>query len=426
VVGVVEQALHAMIETHRYLTAVELSRAAANKLTRSPNWGPLARVLGLGLRAATAAGAGAVRDEAYFRYALAAHKAADGDREQAIELLLAIVSWYRDSADDDLAALAGMVQVRIRDASGQQQPKAATAVEEAADKTAEQAIRAAMPIVRQTARQLWAGAGALATRVPGVLAATQFAQNNPQVVRSGIAAVVVTVAILLGTSASTPPTNAAAGATQATSPSGNSPVGGNHADGPGAGPVTGANASPSTPPVTVSPASRPSAPSATTAAGGTNAETAGAGPTSLQPTTTTAQNHAYASPPDLTGNWTLHFVRDNFGGSMQNVDDVYDVYLPRLDQSRCPTADPCYGGNGTNPWNHDGHDETNNIVITPSLSGDKVVFTGTEPSSYGGVQYYNGTASNDRTQPLTFTGTWRHQPTNGPLELAHFTFVPKN
>jgi hypothetical protein len=281
-------------------------------------------------------------------------------------------------------------------------------------------------MVQQVARQVWTGAGTLAARVPGVFAATQLAQNNPQLVRASVAAVALTLAILLGTSASSPPTSAAAGPEQTASAAGSSPVQGSPAAGPGTGPVTGANATPTTSPAAGSPASHPTTTgTAAAASSGGNADRTGIVPTSSSPTTT-AQNTAYASPPDLTGNWTLHFVRDNFGGVKQNVDDVYQVYLPRLAPSRCPTSDPCYGGNGTNPWHHDGHDETNNVVITPSLSGDKVVFTGTEPSSYGGIQYYNGTATNDRTQPLIFTGTWRHQPTNGPLELAHFTFVPAN
>ncbi|MFD1048041.1 hypothetical protein ACFQ1S_22125 [Kibdelosporangium lantanae] len=130
-----------------------------------------------------------------------------------------------------------------------------------------------------------------------------------------------------------------------------------------------------------------------------------------------ARTNAYSSAPDLTGNWRLVLHRPE-------GDDVYTTELVQLDQSRCPTPDRCYRGNPANGWWHYDHYETNNIVITPTLSADTtaVIFTATEVAT-DGTHHYNGTAPNDTTILLSFSGDMHTDTPGKPPQHTRFTFT---
>ncbi|HTI28478.1 MAG TPA: hypothetical protein VL652_46285 [Kutzneria sp.] len=99
-IGVIEQALERTLRDHPE-TALALAFVAATKLAATRHWDAWGRVLPLGLKAAIAADSRPGRH--YFRYSLAARKNADGRRQEAAELVGALMSDRLDTADDSTA-----------------------------------------------------------------------------------------------------------------------------------------------------------------------------------------------------------------------------------------------------------------------------------------------------------------------------------
>jgi hypothetical protein len=98
-IGVIEQALRRTLDHPE--TALSLAFVAATKLAATRHWDAWGRVLPLGLKAAIAADSRPGRH--YFRYSLAARRNADGRRQEAVELVTALMSDRLDTADDNTA-----------------------------------------------------------------------------------------------------------------------------------------------------------------------------------------------------------------------------------------------------------------------------------------------------------------------------------
>ncbi len=84
--------------------------------------------------------------------------------------------------------------------------------------------------------------------------------------------------------------------------------------------------------------------------------------------------------------------------------------MVRLAQRLCPTADPCFGGDGAHPWRHGGHDETNNLVMTPVQADPFVVLSAAETTS-GCAARYDGRAVD--VEPLAFRGLYHCDNADG-------------
>ncbi|PSL56189.1 hypothetical protein B0I31_104480 [Saccharothrix carnea] len=115
---VVERALKRTLAAELPETALALARAASAGLVWSRHWGALAIVLGLGLRAAI--GAGSVRDELSFRYALAVCRLNDGNTRQAAEVLAGAVGLAGDDGDERLAVRLRELDAEVRHLSARQ------------------------------------------------------------------------------------------------------------------------------------------------------------------------------------------------------------------------------------------------------------------------------------------------------------------
>ncbi|HEY0494319.1 MAG TPA: ATP-binding protein [Kutzneria sp.] len=100
-ITVIEQELLVTIRAEQHEVALALARVAATKLAATRQWDAWGRVLPLGLRAAI--GAQSRPDQRYFRYSLAARKYADGRREEALELVTALLGDGLDTVDDSTA-----------------------------------------------------------------------------------------------------------------------------------------------------------------------------------------------------------------------------------------------------------------------------------------------------------------------------------
>lgn len=119
---------------------------------------------------------------------------------------------------------------------------------------------------------------------------------------------------------------------------------------------------------------------------------------------TSASVSTAASPTfvDLTGTWKVDWIRRNFGGASQDVDQIYVLTVHRLDDSQCSTPSPCYQGDWYNP---DAQRSEGSMTASAVLAGDRFVLTGNEPPdySYNGWMFYTATSIPGIT-PLTFTG----------------------
>jgi hypothetical protein len=118
--------------------------------------------------------------------------------------------------------------------------------------------------------------------------------------------------------------------------------------------------------------------------------------------TTSTANSRYADPPDLTGNWLLHFKQLNFG---DNGTHDYTIALSRLDDGKCGGTPPCYGG----IWYSVEAKafQGGNLVAMSSFTADggKLVFSAVDTDENGKQTYY-GTAPNDTAKPVDYTGDW--------------------
>ncbi|QFZ18757.1 ATP-binding protein [Saccharothrix syringae] len=193
-VRVVERALSRSVAAELHEDALSLARAAVNALALSRHWGALAVVLHLGLRAA--AGAGSVRDELSFRYALAVRRLHDGSTRQAAELLAAaIASLDRDDHDDRLATRVRELDAEVhRVANRTPLPAAGGAPLGLAESTGTAVASAAATAVKAV-RDVCVS---VVTSTPGGLHLVRFVQDNPGVLRVAASAVAV-VGVVLAT-----------------------------------------------------------------------------------------------------------------------------------------------------------------------------------------------------------------------------------
>lgn len=138
--------------------------------------------------------------------------------------------------------------------------------------------------------------------------------------------------------------------------------------------------------------------------------------TTAAPTTTSKSVTQYTEPPDLTGNWLLHFHQLNFG---DNGTHDYTIAMHRLEDFKCGGTPPCYGGIWYSVEAKSA--QGGNVVAMSSISkdGSKLVFLAIDTDSNGGKQTYNGTAPNDTSKQLAYTGDW--SDTNG--WAATFSFI---
>jgi hypothetical protein len=131
------------------------------------------------------------------------------------------------------------------------------------------------------------------------------------------------------------------------------------------------------------------------------------GSTTTVPAETSKPSTRYGEPPNLTGNWLLHFHESNFG---DNGTHDYTIALHRLDDAKCGGTPPCYGG----IWYSVEAKamQGGNLVAKSSIStdGGKLIFTATDSDEHG-TQTYNGTAPNDTAAQLSYSGDWSE--TNG-------------
>jgi hypothetical protein len=117
----------------------------------------------------------------------------------------------------------------------------------------------------------------------------------------------------------------------------------------------------------------------------------------------------------------LDFVRKNFGGTLQDKVDPYNITLTRDTSPSCPYLTPCYSGRFTSP---SGATYAPTFYATVFVSGDDIIFKGTS-SDYPdrGPQIYSGSSPNDTRKPLRFTGSFvQHNNTENRDWKATFTF----
>jgi hypothetical protein len=407
---VIEHALRATLDAGHHAAALALACAASPKLMMSMRWGAWGRVASLGLRAAMLTGS--LRDEAYFRYVLVARKMPEGLTEHAIEMLIAafnagptgddraeVAKARKLSADvhstgDSSLSSAGQIAASLS-------PAARLAKQDAPDEGTIPPSRVVQLISRTPG----------ANRVLGPF--TRLAASHPTEFRVAVAAVVIGVSSLVAGAAASPP-----------------PVAAQMSPAPpvvNTGTETGAQPPPNAPGPSGS-ANQPVPPAAGT---GASAEHSGStassadlspravptgtlAPSAVPPAQQSKRDIAYPAAPDLTGHWRLVMHRST-------GDDIYTTELIQLQQRKCPTTARCYGDPGKGWWHYD-HIETNNIVITPTLANDQILFTATEANSSGGTQYYDGNAPNDTTVPLRFDGDW-HVDHAGAGQQQHATFT---
>lgn len=123
----------------------------------------------------------------------------------------------------------------------------------------------------------------------------------------------------------------------------------------------------------------------------------------------------YSAVPEMTGGiWRMDFVLN--GGPNQ----PYDITLTRQSDTNCAIAGlpaPCYGGHWYVPPS--GTPQAGLFDVNVSLTPSSLVLTGREDDyAAKGPQSYSGTAPNDTSVPLTFTGTW-HQATDNATFTLH-------
>ncbi|MCC8247733.1 hypothetical protein [Saccharothrix luteola] len=183
---VLERALKRTLDAELHETALALARTAATGLAWTRHWGALAIVLGLGLRAAI--GAGSVREEISFRYALAVCRLNDGSTRQAAEVLAGALSL---SGDDERLA------VRVRELDAEIQHLSARQPWSALDAVLARVAEAGSTVAA-SARAVRDACGAVLTSTPAGAQLARLAQENPAVVR-GVASMVAVAGLVLAT-----------------------------------------------------------------------------------------------------------------------------------------------------------------------------------------------------------------------------------
>ena len=112
----------------------------------------------------------------------------------------------------------------------------------------------------------------------------------------------------------------------------------------------------------------------------------------------------------MAGNWALAFRRTNFGSPDPQP---YTITLTRLDDSKCLTTAPCWGG----PWWNPGanrYEGFANISVVPDGAGLDFSDIEQPDNSQRGKQYYQAAGANDSTKPMSFTGTFRQDASDLP------------
>ncbi|MEV1115450.1 hypothetical protein AB0I91_10305 [Actinosynnema sp. NPDC049800] len=191
-IHVVERALERTLDAELHETALALARTASAALAWTRHWGALAIVLGLGLRAAV--GAGSVRDELSFRYALAVCRLNDGHTRQAAELLAGAVSLIGDDQDERLAS-------RVRELDGEVQHLSARQPLSTVDALLARIAEAGGTVAASAKAARDACVGVL-TSTPGGVQLARLVQENPAVVRGVVSMVAVAGLVLATMSAS--------------------------------------------------------------------------------------------------------------------------------------------------------------------------------------------------------------------------------
>ncbi|TQM79127.1 hypothetical protein FHX81_1422 [Saccharothrix saharensis] len=189
---VVERALARALDAEQHESALALARTASVALARTRHWGALAVVLTLGLRAAI--GAGSVREEVSFRYALAVCRLNDGSSRQAAELLAGALSLGGDDQDQRLAARVRELNAEIGHLSARSSPSTADLVVARVAELGGTAVASAKA-VRDACATVLAG-------TPGGTQLLKLAQENPAVVRGVVSIAAVTGLVLATMSAS--------------------------------------------------------------------------------------------------------------------------------------------------------------------------------------------------------------------------------
>lgn len=187
-IDVLERALERALDAGLHETALALARTASAALGWTRHWGAMATVLVLGVRAAI--GAGSVRDELSFRYALAVCRLNDGDARQAAEVLAGAISLSRDDGDEHLAS-------RVRELDAEVQHLSARTTLSTVDRVvagiaeAGRAVAASAKVVRDACVNVL-------TSTPGGIQLVRLVQENPAVVR-GIVSIAAVAGLVLAT-----------------------------------------------------------------------------------------------------------------------------------------------------------------------------------------------------------------------------------
>ena len=208
-IDVVERALKRTLDAELHETALALARTASAALGWTRHWGAVAIVLGLGLRAAV--GAGSVRDELSFRYALAVCQVNDGNTRQAAEVLAGALSLRGDDGDERLAS-------RVRELNAEIQHLSARQPLSTLDTVLARLAEAGSTVVA-SAKAVRDACVTVLTNAPGGVHLARLVQENPAVVRGVVSMVAVAGLVLATMSASgsrdpataMPPTGTAVG-----------------------------------------------------------------------------------------------------------------------------------------------------------------------------------------------------------------------
>ncbi|MFJ6671743.1 hypothetical protein ACIQMJ_11600 [Actinosynnema sp. NPDC091369] len=185
---VVRRALERALDTEQHEAALALARTASVALAWTRHWGALAVVLGLGVRAAI--GAGSVREEVSFRYALAVCQLNDGNSRQAAEVLAGALSLSRDDQDQRLAARVRELNAEIGHLSARSSLSAADAVAARVAEVGSTAVASAKA-VRDACVNVLAS-------TPGGAQLLRLVQENPAVVR-GVVSIAAVAGLVLAT-----------------------------------------------------------------------------------------------------------------------------------------------------------------------------------------------------------------------------------
>jgi hypothetical protein len=122
----------------------------------------------------------------------------------------------------------------------------------------------------------------------------------------------------------------------------------------------------------------------------------------------------------MSGTWLLVFTRSNFGGNATERDTIV---LNQLDDSKCVSGSPCYGGHFFNIDTKVSEAAEFIVTVSRSATGE-INLSGIEVDyAQYGPQHYEGTAKNDAAP---FNGTWsQHAPSddNKNERKATFTFT---